>query len=214
MQKPSAGKKLIGGIRRSIIAGLLFVTPIVVTYLVLRLLFDAIDSILQPGVEVLIGRRIPGLGIVILIMLVYLIGFFGSSILGRWFVRLIQRALLRTPIISIIYSAFKQLTESFSGDTETGFKRVVIVEYPRSGTWTIGFLTGVTSDENGRSMAIVYIPTAPTPSSGWVAILPVEDVYDTDLSVQEALRLVFSGGIVSPPQIRKKASFQMNPDRP
>jgi len=206
--KFSISKWLLAKFRRPMIAGLLFLTPIVVTYLVLKLLFDTIDGILQPGVTAILGRKIPGLGVIILIALVYLIGFFGSSILGRWFVKLTQRTFLKMPIVNVIYSTVKQLIESFSGSRTTGFKRVVIIEYPRAGTWTIGFLTNTVVDENGKLMALVYIPTAPTPNTGWVAIVPTEDVYDTDLPVQEALRLVLSGGIIAPPQIRKITSSQ------
>ena len=81
-----------------------------------------------------------------------------------------------------------------------------MIEYPRVDTWTIGVLTSTTIDENSRVLGVVYIPTAPTPNSGWVAILPMEQVYDTDLSVPIAMRLVLSGGIVAPPQIRKRAA--------
>ena len=79
-----------------------------------------------------------------------------------------------------------------------------MIEHPRKGAWSIGFLTSMTADESGKPLAIVYIPTAPTPNSGWVAILPSEEVYDTDLSIQSAMTLVLSGGITSPAQINKR----------
>jgi uncharacterized membrane protein len=177
-----------------------------IAYLVLRLLFDAIDGILQPGLEAIFDRKIPGLGAVIILILVYVVGLLSAFFLGKWLIRLAQNTLLRVPVISAVYSSAKQLIESFSGSGSTGFKRVVVIEYPRAGVWTIGFLTGTTTDEGGRTLALVYIPTAPTPNSGWVAILPFQDVFDTDLSVQQALRLVLSGGIVAPPQISKRAA--------
>ena len=188
---------------RTMGTGLLLLVPVMLTFLVLRLLFDAIDGILQPAVEAGFDRRIPGLGLVILVILIYVAGLLGAFFLGRRFIRLSQDALLRTPVIGGIYSTAKQLVDSFSGGAGTGFKRVVVIEYPRAGVWTIGFLTSMTEDENGNPMAMVYMPTAPLPNSGWVAFLPAQDVYDTNLSLSEAMQLVLSGGIVAPPQIKK-----------
>ena len=182
---------------------MLLLLPVIITYLLLRLLFDAIDGLVQPVIEAAFGRRIPGLGSVILVILVYVTGLVGAFFLGKRLIRLGQNALLRMPVIGPVYSTAKQLIDSFSGSTGTGFKRVVIIEYPRASVWTIGFLTSLTSDESGKPMALVYMPTAPMPNSGWVAILPAQDVYDTDMSVSEAMKLVLSGGIVAPPQIRK-----------
>lgn len=202
----SLKRRLAGHLTLTLGAGLLLLLPVIIAYLVLRLLFDAIDGILQPGVEAIVGRKIPGLGAVIILVLVYLTGLVGAFFLGKVLVRFGQGLLLKVPVIGAVYSSAKQLIESFSGSGSTGFKRVVVIEYPRAGVWTIGFLTGTTTDEGGRPLALVYIPTAPTPNSGWVAILPVQDVFDTDLSVQQALRLVLSGGIVAPPQISKRAA--------
>lgn len=204
-RKPSARQRVMRHFRRTLIAGLLLLMPVVLTYLVLRLLFNFVDGVLQPGIEKILGSQIPGLGILLLAALVYLVGLVGANFLGKRLIQLVQATLLRVPIINSVYSASKQLIESFSGSGTTGFKRVVAIEYPRPGTWAIGFLTGITTDEDGRSLGIIYIPTAPTPQSGWVAILPTEQIYDTDLSVPIAMRMVLSGGIVAPSQIRKKA---------
>jgi uncharacterized membrane protein len=196
--------RIAGHFTRTLGAGLLLLVPVGITYLVLKFLFDAIDGILQPGIVALLGRRIPGLGAVIIVFLVYLAGLLGAVVIGKQLIRLGQSILLKVPIINTVYSSAKQLIESFSGSSSTGFKRVVMLEYPRTGCWTIGFLTALTRDEHDNTMAIVYIPTAPTPQSGWVAVVPVRDVYDTQMTVQEAMRLVFSGGIVAPTQIRKQ----------
>ena len=196
--------KIVGHFTKTLGAGLLLLVPIGITYFILKLLFDTLDGILQPGLEALLGRRIQGLGAVAMILLVYVAGLLGAFFVGKQLIRWGQAVLLRVPVINTVYSAAKQLIESFSGSSTTGFKRVVIIEYPRPGLWSIGFLTGVTKDEHDHPMAIVYIPTAPTPQSGWVAILPVTEVYDTEMSVQEAVRIVLSGGIVAPAQISKR----------
>jgi uncharacterized membrane protein len=196
--------KIAGHFTGTLGTGLLLLVPVAITYLVLKFLFDAIDGILQPAIQPLLGRHIPGLGAVIIIIMVYLAGLLGTVVVGKQLIRLGQSILLRVPVFNTVYSAAKQLIESFSGSSTTGFKRVVLIEYPRPGLWTIGFLTALTKDENDAPLAIVYIPTAPTPQSGWVAILPVREVYDTGMPVQEAVRLVLSGGIVAPAQISKK----------
>jgi len=214
----SFGKKIVSSIRRNIVTGLLFLLPIAITYMVLQFLFNTIDGVVRPTVQELLNRIyprlgnkvVPGAGIIILVIFVYLAGLLGSNIFGRWLGKFIQRFFLRVPIVSVIYSTVKQLVESFGGEGSTGFKRVVLFEYPRTGCWTIGFLTNFTKDENNKLMALIYIPTAPTPNSGWLSIVPVEDVYDTDLSVQEAMRIVLSGGTVAPQYLKKRPVPEIN----
>lgn len=202
--KPPMGRTLAAHFTRTMGTGLLLLVPVMITYLVLRLIFDAIDGILQPGLQTLFDRNIPGSGALLLFILVYLVGLLGAFFLGKQLIRVAQNLLLKVPVIGAVYSSAKQLIDSFSGSSATGFKRVVAIEYPRPGAWTIGFLTSMTTDEGGNPMALVYVPTAPTPNSGWVAVFPIGDVYDTDLSVQQALRLILSGGIVAPAQIGRR----------
>jgi uncharacterized membrane protein len=219
-KKHSAGARILHSIRRNIIAGLLFLLPIAITYLVLKFLFNTFDGVVQPAIEPLfnqirpgLGQKIPpGAGIIILVVFVYLIGLLGSNILGKWIGKRVQYLFLRVPLVGIIYSTTKQLIGSFSGEGTTGFKRVVMIEYPKTDCWTIGFLTNFLTDESNKNMALVYIPTSPTPNSGWVAIVPIENVYDTDLPVQEALRMVLSGGTVSPKQLKKRPALEANTD--
>ncbi|MDO8751624.1 MAG: DUF502 domain-containing protein [Dehalococcoidia bacterium] len=203
--RPGLGKRVRAHFRRTIITGLLLLVPVVLTYLVLRLLFNFLDGILQPVFRALGRGELPGVGLVSLVALIYIAGLFGANFLGKRLVSFGQATLLRMPVIGSVYSSARQLIESFSGGSSTGFKRVVLIEYPGPGLWSVGFLTSVTTDENGKSMGLIYIPTAPTPQSGWVALVPVENIYDTDLTVPVAMRLVLSGGIVTPGQIKKKA---------
>ena len=217
-EKHSTGKKILHSIRRNIVTGLLFLLPIAVTYLVLEFLFNTIDGIIQPAIEPIfnqirpgLGRRIPpGVGILVLAALVYLVGLLGSNILGKWIGKRLQYLFLKMPLVGLIYSTAKQLIGSFSGEGTTGFKRVVMIEYPKKDCWTIGFLTNVFSYEDGNRKAFVYMPSSPTPSTGWVIIVPIEKVYDTDLVVQEALRLVVSGGTVAPTHLKKYQAGEAN----
>ncbi len=189
--------------RRTMIAGVLLLVPIVITYIVLRFVFDFMDGVLKPGIEGAFGKSFPGLGIITLLVLVYVAGLLWDQALGRRLLRMGQESLLSLPVVGAVYRPAMQLINSFSSNGASGFKRVVAIEYPRPQTWAIGFLTAMTTDENDRSMGIVYIPTAPTPNSGWVAMLPVEDIYDTDLTVQQAMSMVLSGGIAAPARINK-----------
>ncbi|MBI2872188.1 MAG: DUF502 domain-containing protein [Chloroflexi bacterium] len=202
---PPIRRKLTSQVRRIFIAGLIIVVPVVITYMVLQLVFNVIDGVLQPPLEAALNRRVPGLGIVGIVLLVFLVGLVGINLQGQHLIHQVQKELSRLPIVGTVYSASEHLVESFSGSSATGFKRVVSIEYPRKGMWTIGFLTGVMRDESDKQMALIYIPTAPTPNSGWVAVVPVEDTYDTDFSVQDALKLVLSGGILAPARFTRKA---------
>lgn len=214
MSSPNPGlftrgkRRLCLHLRRSLIAGSLVLVPVALTYLVLKFIFDIVDSVLSPGIRWVFNQyfgvewSVPGAGFILAILVIYLSGFIAANTLGLKLTRLIQNAVLKTPVIGSIYSAARKLVESFSpGSGQTGFKRVVMLQYPREGYWSMGFLTAITTS-GGQQFAIVYIPTAPLPNSGWVAIVPVSEVYDTDLDVQDAMQLVFSGGIVSPESIQ------------
>ena len=196
----------IGGhLRRAFVRGLFVMIPVVLTYMVLKLLFDVVDGVLQPLVEKGFGSRIPGLGLLFLVVLIYLVGLLVANVLGHRMVELLKRGFLRIPVIGNVYSTAAKLIDSFSGSSDMGFKRVVAIEHPRKGAWTLGFLTSFIEEAPSKRMAIIYIPTAPMPNSGWVAILPVEEVYDTDLSIDTAMSLVLSGGITAPAQYKRMA---------
>ena len=199
----------MGHIRKALLAGILLLVPMALTYVVVRWLFVTLDGLLQPVVQrafdqygVNIG--FPGLGLVLSIVLLYLAGLFFAFGPGRIAIGWGQALTLRIPLVGHIYSASRQFVESFTGSriNETGFKRVVLIEYPRTGAWSVGFLTSLTDTSEGLSLAVVYVPTAPLPNSGWVAIVPLDQVLDTDLTVQQAMRMVFSAGIVSPEHIK------------
>jgi uncharacterized membrane protein len=185
------------------IGGLLLLVPMIATFLVLRWLFYAIDGLLQPAIQRVFDRQMPaGFGILVLVVLLYVVGLVGKNFLGRRLFDLLRVTALRIPLIGTVYSYAKQLIDALSGVETSSFRQVVMIEYPRKDAWTIGFLTGSTTDNEGNHLSIIYVPTAPTPQSGWVAILPEKDVLYTDLSVATAMRLVLSGGIVAPSMIR------------
>ena len=195
--------RVMGHLRQTFVAGILLIVPVFATIYILWFLFTSLDGLLSPAIERAFGVSVTGLGLAALLVLVYLIGLIGRNFVGRRIFASGQQLLMRLPLVRTVYAPARQLIESFSGVGATGFKRVVIIEYPSAGLRTIGFLTGTFRDEHGEVQALVYIPTAPTPNSGWVALLPLSQVYDTDLSVPDAIRLVLSGGILTPGSIRK-----------
>ena len=205
----SARKTVLRHIRRSLITGLLVLLPVALTYVIVRFLFDIVDGFLRPWIEWLLERfgiewSLPGPGVVLAVIIVYLIGAFATFRLGSMVVDWIRKSLLRIPFIGTLYSANRQLIESFSGASVTGFKRVVLVQFPRADAWSLGFLTGLTDAADVEKLIMTYVPTAPLPNSGFVVLMPPEDVLDTDLTVPEAMQLIFSGGIVSPRTIKTR----------
>ena len=198
-------KRLKSHVSRSLVAGAFIFLPVAITYVLVRWVFDNIDGLLQPLVHELLGRTIPGLGLVSLLVMVYILGVIWRKRLGQRVVRTLQQYLLRLPVVGSVYGPMKKLIESLSSDSTAGFKRVVVVEYPKQDTWMIGFLTSICRVSTGTIMGVVYLPTAPMPNSGWVTMIPIEKVYDTTMSVQDAMSMVLSGGISSPPGIELTA---------
>ena len=173
------------------------------TYVIVRFLFDLVDGLLSPWIQWTLGQfgiewTLPGPGVVAAVVIVYLIGAFATFSLGSIVLDWARASLLRIPFIGTLYSANRQLIESFSGTSVTGFKRVVLVQFPRAEAWSLGFLTGVTDAAGAERLIMTYVPTAPLPNSGFVVLMRPEDVLDTDLSVPDAMQLLFSGGIISP----------------
>ena len=209
-------KWLVLHVRRSLIAGLLLLVPVALTYLVVVFIFDVVNGVLQPGAEnllVLVGHAdwaFPGLGLVAAVILIYISGLVIARGLGVKVVRWAQSVTARVPLLGTIYSASRQLVESFSGTGKTGFKRVVMIQYPRKGLWAVGFLTAITTIDTTERLAVVYIPTAPLPNSGWLAIVKPNEVYDTNLTPNEAMQFVFSGGIVSPAKIEMTEALELD----
>ena len=190
-----------GHLRKVMAEGLIIVVPLAITFWVLRLVFNLMDGFLGPLIEDTIGRNLPGIGIVAMLLLVYVAGqLWELSRLSRRMIEGIQKWVLSIPIVGAVYSPARQLIDSFSGTSDTGFKRVVLIEYPKAGTWMIGFLTATTMTKDGE-MGVIYVPTAPTPNSGWVGVVPIVEVHDVDMSVQQAMSMVLSGGIVTPDEI-------------
>lgn len=188
------GKKL----RRQFLTGILVTIPIGVTIWLLVWIVTSIDNILQPLVSSILGHTIPGLGFVIMVVLVYLVGVMASNVGSRRLVDYGESLLGRVPIVRPIYSFIKQIVDSFSASGKAGFKQVVVAEFPMKGTRTIGFVTNESLDKAGEKLLYIFIPTAPNPTSGFLQIVREKDVIQVDMSVDDALKMVVSAGKVLP----------------
>ncbi len=191
-------------LRSRFTVGLALLVPILFSYFILNIFFHFLDGFLGPVFHHY-GLDFPGLGLIALIAIIYVSGLIGTNLIGRWFFTSLQEVFLRLPILRTVYSVGRQLTDAFSGNhTPTGLSRVVVTEYLHAGVWTIAFLNGFVTTEDGILHAILYIPTAPLPNSGWLAMVPASQVFDTDINVNTAMRMVVSGGLVYPSTMTRK----------
>ncbi len=199
---------LIRRLRNHFLAGIFVAVPIGIVILILVWLFVSIDNILEPIVRAIFGHKIPGVGFGFTLLLIYLIGLTASNFIGKKLIVYGESLLSKVPIIWQLYSGIKQILESFRGNQKSGFMQVVLVEFPRKGMRTIGFITNETTDSEGRKLLNVFIPTAPNPTSGFLQIAREEDVIKTDIGVDDALKMVVSAGKVSPEEINSRLAFQ------
>jgi uncharacterized membrane protein len=197
----------MGVLRRYLIAGLLVWVPLGVTLLIIKFLIDVMDGflLLLPGAlqpEQLFGFGIPGLGAVLLVLLVFATGMVVTNLFGRQLVNVGERVLARIPLVRSIYGAVKQVTETLFSSSGKSFRRVVLVEYPHKGAWTLAFQTGAGAGEVraklGREVVNVFVPTTPNPTSGFFLMVPREDVIELDMSVDDGLKMLLSVGVVLP----------------
>lgn len=189
-------------------AGILVVVPIVIAILILVWLFNYIDGVAQPVAQSLFGRTIPGLGIGILVLLIYLTGLVATSLIGRRLIRFGESLLARVPMFRYVYSSIKQIMEAFATPGGRGFVQVVLVEFPKQGMRAIGFVTNESGAESGEKLLNVFIPTAPNPTSGYLEIVRESDVIRTNVSVDDALKMVLSGGKVSLREVTDRLAAQ------
>ena len=185
-------------LRGKIVAGLVTVAPILATVWILTVLFNFFDGFAAPLLDSLLPIHIPGLGVIIALIFMYLLGILVTNFLGKKIVSIGEAVLRKIPLANTIYGTAKQITQSVSGASNKAFKKAVLINYPRSGLWTIAFVTGDSIDDNGESYYHLFVPTTPNPTSGVMVIIPQSDVIDSNLSVEEALKTIISGGMLGP----------------
>lgn len=205
-------KGLMARLRSWFLTGLLVTAPVMLTIYITWLFIDIIDSnvnaLIPNGVRELIEIKaphigsLPGLGLLIGLIVITLIGALAAGFFGRWLIRMGENILNRMPVVRTIYGASKQILETVLTTQSNAFREVVLVEYPRKELWVVGFVTGNTEGEVGVKIedetVNVFIPTTPNPTSGFLLFCPKKDLIYLDMGVEDAVKLVVSGGIVTP----------------
>lgn len=200
-------------LRRYVVAGVLVWVPVGVTYFVLKFFVGTIDQTLlllpleyQP--EKLFGRHIPGLGIVLTLIVLIVTGILAANLVGRRLVSFSERLLNRIPLVRTVYSAAKNFAEVLFTDSSQAFKKVLLIEYPRKGVYSLCFQTSKDLEEiqarTNENVICVFVPTTPNPTSGFILMVPWSDVIELDMDVEAALKMVVSLGVVVPPWVRHK----------
>jgi uncharacterized membrane protein len=189
-------------IRKYFLTGMIVLLPIILTIYLLFFFFNTVDNLLSGFLRITLGYTIPGLGIILTILVVILVGMFATNVIGNKFIVFIQVFLNRIPLVKSIYVAMKQIIDAFSTNKNNIFQRVVLLEYPRKGLFVIGFITGECSREiqekTKEEVINVFVPTTPNPASGKLLLVPKKDIILLEMSVEDGLKLIISGGIVVP----------------
>ena len=207
----------LAGIRRNLLRGLFLILPLLITIWLLGILFELIDAQVTPIVlsvlawagvpisELKLARLIlPIVSLLLTGLFVYLLGLFVGNLAGRRIVAFVESVILRIPLVKGVYGSARQLLDAFSLTGERTFSTVVMIEYPRRGLWTLAFVTNdrvhhvPLKDGSGRDLVSLFLPTTPNPTSGWLMLVPTDDIIVLDMTVEDGIKLVVSGGIVAP----------------
>lgn len=184
------------------ITGLLVITPIWGTYLILKTLFRTLDGFLGDILQRYFQYYIPGLGIISLIIIILLAGIFATNLIGRQFIKTWEELLRKVPFVSNIYTAIKAIMDALSIHSKGDFKKVVLIEFPRKGQYSIAFITGITKGEiqelTNERVINVYVPTTPNPTSGYFLFVPESDIIPLSMSVEDGMKMIISGGFYTP----------------
>ncbi len=209
------GRSAVTKLRNYFLAGVLITAPITITvWLALQIIefFDSTVRGLIPAAynpEHYMPFSIPGLGLVMFVIGLTIIGALTAGLIGRSLMRMAERVLNRMPVIRTVYNALKQIFETVLQKQSNAFRHVVLIEYPRRGIWCLGFLSGTTEGEvqnlTDEKLLNVFLPTTPNPTSGFLLFLPRKDVVILKMTVEEGIKMVVSGGLVTPVDPRPKA---------
>lgn len=197
-------KKILKHLRAKIFAGILVILPLGITFLVLKFVFNSLDSILGPlipDITISLFRRafpLPYVGLISFLLLLYLIGLITTNVLGRKLIGWGDRLFTAIPVVKNIYTSSKQLTDAFSATRKGSFRQAVFVEFPQEGNYVLGFVTNELMDIERQTKVTVFVPTAFVPPQGFLLFLPKEKTLPAQLTVEEAIKAIMSVGIVTP----------------
>lgn len=194
-------------IKKYLLAGLVVWLPIIATVLILRFLIDLLDQTMSLipeayNPEKVMGINIPGLGVILSIVVLFITGILATNLFGQKLVSLSEAILDRIPLVRTIYNATKQMIEAVVSTNSQAFRKVVLVEYPRKGLWSLAFQTGAAikelGDKTNQQMLSIFIPTTPNPTSGFLMMVAKDEVIEIEMSVDNALKFIISLGVMQP----------------
>lgn len=183
--------------KRFILAGLIAILPFAATIWILQIIFYFLEGLSSPILRKF-EVEIPGMGLILTLAMIFLLGVFITNVVGRRLYNWGERILHNIPMVSTIYSTLKQFTSAFSGERVSSFRKVIFMQYPREGLYTMCFVTNETINEGGEVYYHVFVPTTPNPTSGVFIIIPKKDAIHTSLKIEEGLKAIISGGILDP----------------
>jgi uncharacterized membrane protein len=210
-------------LKKYLITGLLIWLPLAITLWILDIILTTLDRtlLLLPGQwhpDALFGFHIPGFGLVLSVLIVFVTGVLAANIIGERLVRWWESLLTRIPIVRSIYSSVKQVSDTMLSPKGNAFRKAVLVEFPQRGQWAVGLVVGdpgpAIEAHLGDGVVTVFVPTAPNPTSGYTIIVPPSELKEADISVDDALKFIISLGVVTPGAPRPKAAAPVDPAPP
>lgn len=193
--------------------GIITIVPFAATVWILYWLFIRIDNILQPVIKTIWGHTIPGVGFGSTLILIILVGFIASNVIGRRLIHYAESATPLFPLFNQLYTSIKQILESFSASRGASRMPPVFVEFPRKGVRSLGFITSELNDESGKKLFAVFVPTAPNPTGGFVIIAEESEIVRTSISLENALKLIVSAGKIIPEEVSDTLFFNTQPTK-
>ncbi len=201
---------VVAKLRNYFVTGLVILLPVVVTFTIFWNIFLKVDSFLGGLITRYTGYEIPGLGFVAMVIVISFVGLFASNLIGRRLISLGEWILVKIPLVNKMYVGVKQIASVLLAKKRTVFQRAVLLEYPRPGVYSVAFVTnegdGPYPVGDGKKLITLFLPTTPNPTSGFLLILPLEDTVPLNMTVEDAIKLVISGGSVLPKEIAPEST--------
>jgi uncharacterized membrane protein len=205
----------VTGLKRIFTTGLITLLPLGITIYVFYFIFNFLDKLLGGVVERIFNYSVPGIGFAAGIILIFLVGFIASNLIGRKIIAMWDALFQKIPLTRSIYSSAKQIIDAFTLQGKHAFQKVVLLEYPRKGLYVLGFVTGTSKGEvqekTHEDVINIFVPTTPNPTSGMLILAPHHEVIEMDMTVEEGMKVIISGGLVSPPARKQIAEGEMQP---
>ena len=183
--------------RSKLFAGVATLLPLYLTFFVIKFLFVTLEEMSDPILK-RFNLDIPGLGIILTVLLIYILGFLVTNFLDRKIFNLGERIVKKVPIVNMIYTTLKQITDTFTKGSTDAFEGAVYIQYPRQGLWTMAFISGESKTKDGVPYYHLFVPTTPNPTSGFFLMIPQADTVATGMSVEDGLKTIISGGLLAP----------------